>query len=211
MTATPRSIENPPARRRDWQREQTRQDLALAAFDLAAEHGLGNVRVPQIAAAAGVSPRTFNNYFPSKEAAIAWPATRRADRLAASLSGRPPGEPLGDALVAAVTSMYGPDEMDGLPADWLRRFRALVAVEPTLHGEFLKTADVFEAALADAIAHRTGADPGQLEPRVLAAVVIGAERAAIRYWARQPKPGPSLVEVIGTAVRLAVQGTTATA
>jgi AcrR family transcriptional regulator len=202
---------HPPGRRREWQQEQTRLDLALAAFSLAQEHGLANVRVPQIAAAAGVSTRTFNNYFPSKEAAIAWPATRRADRLATSLADRPAGEPLGDSLVAAVTSMYGPDEIDGLSADWLREFRALVAAEPTLHGEALKTTDVFEAALADAIALRIGAEPGELEPRVLAAVVIGAERAAIRYWARQPQPAPPLVDVIRTAVGLGLQGAATTA
>ena len=58
---------------------------------------------------------TFNNCFASKEAAIAWPATWRAARLAASLADRPPQEPLADALVAAVASMYEQDEMDGLP------------------------------------------------------------------------------------------------
>jgi AcrR family transcriptional regulator len=199
-----------PARRsgsrRDWQREQTRLDLALAAFRLAQENGLANVRVPQIAAAAGVSPRTFNNYFHSKEAAIAWPATRRADRLADALAGRPADEPLAEALTETVASMYGPDDIDGLPAGWLRDFRALVAVEPALHGEFLKTADVFEAALTEAIARRIGADPSELEPRVLAAIVIAAERAAIRYWARLPLPAPPLVDVIRSAVGLALSG-----
>ena len=39
-----------PASRRDRQKEQTRLDLALAAFELARDHGLAQVRVPQIAA-----------------------------------------------------------------------------------------------------------------------------------------------------------------
>jgi hypothetical protein len=42
-----------PARRREWQPEQTRLDLALAAFSLAQEHGLANARVPQIARGGG--------------------------------------------------------------------------------------------------------------------------------------------------------------
>ncbi len=195
-----------PARRRDQQKEQTRLDLALAAFELAREHGLASVRVPQIAAATGVSPRTFNNYFASKEAAIAWPATWRASRLAASLAARPPQEPLADALVAAVASMYGEDEMDGLPPGWLRDFRALVAREPALHGEYLKAAAAVEAALAGAIARRTGAEQGQLEPQVLAAVVTGAERAAVLYWARQASASTTLVAVVRTAVGMAVRG-----
>jgi AcrR family transcriptional regulator len=195
-----------PPRRRDQQKEQTRLDLALAAFELAREHGLASVRVPQIAAATGVSPRTFNNYFASKEAAIAWPATWRGARLAASLADRPPEEPLADALATAVASMYGQDEMDGLPAGWLRDFRAMVAKEPALHGEYLKAAAAVEAALAGAIARRTGAEEGQLEPQVLAAVVVGAERAAVLYWVRQAKAPSTLVDVVRTAIGMAVRG-----
>jgi AcrR family transcriptional regulator len=206
MTSPPSALANRPARRRDLQKDQTRLDLALAAFELAREHGLANVRVPQIAAATGVSPRTFNNYFASKEAAIAWPATRRGARLAASLAGRPPGEPLADALAEAAAGLYEQDEIDGLPAGWLRDFRALVAAEPALHGEYLKAANAVEAALAGAIARRIGVDEGQLEPQVLAAVVAGAERAAVLYWARQAKASSTLVDVVRTAVAMAIRG-----
>jgi hypothetical protein len=52
MTSAPSSDERPGVRRRELQKEQTRLVLALAAFDLANEHGLANVRIPQIAAAA---------------------------------------------------------------------------------------------------------------------------------------------------------------
>lgn len=206
MASSLPALMRPPPRRRDQQKEQTRLDLALAAFELAREHGLANVRVPQIAAATGVSPRTFNNYFASKEAAIVWPATWRAARLAASLADRPPQEPLADALVAAVASMYGQDEMDGLPSGWLRDFRALAATEPALHGEYLKAAGAVEVALAGAIARRIGAEEGQLEPQVLAAVVVGAERAAVLYWVRQAKASSALVDVVRTAIDMAVRG-----
>jgi AcrR family transcriptional regulator len=206
MTSPLSALIDPPARRRDQQKEQTRLDLALAAFDLAREHGLAGVRVPQIAAATGVSPRTFNNYFASKEAAIVWPTARRATRLAANLAGRPAEEPLADALAAAVASMYDQDEMDGLPSGWLRDFRALVAKEPALHGEYLKAAAAAEAALAGAIARRTGAEEDQLEPQVLAAVVAGAERAAVRYWVRQANASSTLTDVVRTAVGMAVRG-----
>jgi AcrR family transcriptional regulator len=127
-------LSSPPLRRRDRQRHETRRDLALAAFDLANAHGLVNVRVPEIARAAGVSTRTFNNYFSSKEEAIAWPATQRAARMASNLLDRPPDEPLAKSLVAAIVALYGSPEQDGLPAQWLRGFRTLVATEPSLHG-----------------------------------------------------------------------------
>jgi AcrR family transcriptional regulator len=196
----------PPVRRRDLQKDQTRLDLALAAFELARQHGLAAVRVPQIAAATGVSTRTFNNYFPSKEAAIAWPATLRGGLLAAGLAARPAAEPLADALAEAAASMYQHDEMDGLPPGWLHDFRAMVAVEPALHGEYLKAASTVEATLAAAIARRLGVADDQLEPQVLAAVVAGAERAGVLYWARHAQGSATLEDTVRAAVRMAVRG-----
>lgn len=208
MTSGPHTAAAPLVRRRDLQKEQLRLDLALAAFELAKAHGLANVRIPQIAEAAGVSTRTFNNYFSSKEAAIVWPSTLRAARLAASLAERPAAEPLADAIVATIAGQYGTSEMDGLPSGWIDQFRALVAVEPALHGEYLKAAAAAETALADAIALRSGIPAGQLEPQVLATVAVAAERAAVLHWARTPAPRPSLVDSVRTAVGMAVRGMT---
>ena len=208
MAIAPATTGHPLLRRRDQQKEETRFDLAIAAFELARAEGLANVRVPQIAEAVGVSPRTFNNYFPSKEAAIVWPTTLRGVRLASDLAERPADEPLADALVASVTGLYGPQGQDGLPDGWLDGFRALVAAEPALHGEYLKAMATGERALAEAIAHRSAA-AGALEPLVLAAVVVAAERAAVLHWFRQAIPRSPLVEVVRAAVGLAVRGTAA--
>ncbi|VVJ18468.1 Transcriptional regulator [Amycolatopsis camponoti] len=188
----------PRRRRRDQQRDETRRDLALTAFRIATSRGLANVRVPEIAAAAGVSPRTFNNYFHSKEEAIVWPAAQHAASMASLLRDRPAGEPLGDALVAAVVALYGPEAGQELPADWLGDFRDLVAAEPSLHGEYLRAASTAERALADAVAERMGAPAGQLRARVVAGMVVGAERAAVMHW-MQTRDG-SLADTVRTAV-----------
>ena len=210
MTNAPTTLGPAPMRRRDLQKEQTRLDLALAAFELAQAEGLTNVRVPQIAEAVGVSTRTFNNYFPSKEAAIVWPTTLRGARLAHELAERPAGERLADALVDVVAGLYRPAGQEGLPDGWLDGFRALVAAEPALHGEFLKAQAAGERALAEVIATRTGAADGDLEPLLLAGVVIAAERAAVLHW-RQAKPSTPLVEVVRTALAMAVGGMTGAA
>ena len=206
MTYAPTAPGPAPMRRRDQQKEQTRLDLALAAFELAKAEGLAQVRVPQIAAAVGVSTRTFNNYFSSKEAAIAWPTTLRGDRMARDLADRPAGEPLAGALVEVMGGMYGPVSQEGMPADWVDEFRAMVATEPALHGEFLKAQAAAEQKLAAAIADRTGAAGTDLEPLLLAGVVLAAERAAIIYWSRQAEPSTSLTDLIRTAVATAVRG-----
>ena len=206
MTYAPTAPGPAPMRRRDQQREQTRLDLALAAFELAKAEGLAQVRVPQIAAAVGVSTRTFNNYFSSKEAAIAWPTTLRGDRMARDLADRPAGEPLAGALVEVMGGMYGPVSQEGMPADWVDEFRAMVATEPALHGEFLKAQTAAEQKLAAAIANRTGAAGTDLEPLLLAGVVLAAERAAIIYWSRQAEPPASLADLIRTSVATALRG-----
>jgi AcrR family transcriptional regulator len=196
--------EQTPSRRRDRQREETRRDLALAAFTMARERGLANVRIPEIALAAGVSTRTFNNYFASKEQAIAWPARQHASAMAERLLSRPSDEPLAVALTEVIVDLYRPPRQDGLPPHWLREFRALVAQEPSLHGEYLKASEAAERGLADAIAARLGTGPGQLRPRVAAAIVIGAERAAVMHW-MATREG-SLVQVVRDALRHAVSG-----
>jgi AcrR family transcriptional regulator len=189
--------------RRELYREQTRLDLALAAFAQAKAAGLAAVRVPQVAEAAGVSTRTFNNYFTSKEQAIAWLAGRHAGGMAVALAERPAGEPIGVSLVEAVVSVYRPPQADGLPPDFLRDFRALVAAEPALHGEYLRAMAAAERDLGDAIEKRIPS-LGPLAARVLAGVVTGAERAAVRYW-MQARTG-RLVDTVREAVGLAVAG-----
>jgi AcrR family transcriptional regulator len=214
MAFAPATSSPAPMRRRDQQKEQTRLDLALAAFELARAEGLANVRVPQIAAAVGVSTRTFNNYFPSKEAAIVFPATLRGARMASDLAARPAGQPLADALVDVVAGLYGPRGQEGLPDSWIDGFRAMVAAEPSLHGEYLKAQAAGEQELAVAIARRTGAADGDLEPLLLAGVVLAAERVAVRHWnrpagrqaGRPGAPAPSLAEAVRTAVTMAVGG-----
>jgi AcrR family transcriptional regulator len=210
MALAPTTPGRSPLRRRDLQKEQTRLDLALAAFELAKADGLASVRVPQIAEAVGVSPRTFNNYFPSKEAAIVFPTSLRAARMANDLADRPASEPLASALIESVACLYGPEGQDGLPDGWLDGFRALVAAEPALHGEYLKAMAAGERDLADAIASRIGAAADDLEPFVLAAVVVAAERAAVLHWFRQTTRRSPLADVVRAAIDMAVRGLTAT-
>jgi AcrR family transcriptional regulator len=182
-------------------KEQTRLDLALAAFEQAKTGGLGAVRIPQVAAAAGVSTRTFNNYFNSKEQAIAWLAGQHASGVGAGLRKQPAGEPLGKALVAAVLGQYDDSRVNGLPSKFLHDFRALVAREPALHGEYLSAMAAAERDLGDAIAAR---EPGlgELPARVTAAMVMAAERAGVRHWMRTREG--SLVATVRAAVEQAV-------
>ena len=70
-----------PSGLRERKKVATRQALGVAAMRLAIERGLDNVLVEDIAEAAGVSARTFNNYFASKYEAICALAFDRAMRI----------------------------------------------------------------------------------------------------------------------------------
>ena len=153
-------------------RSRPGQALSAAALRLALEHGPQNVRVDDIAEAAGVSPRTYNNYFSSREQAIIGAlAAEPGARVAAALRKRPADEPLEHAVVGALIEQYSDD---GEPD---RDALALITSAPALQAEFLDTIAAIEHPLAEAIAARTGAD-GQGE--------TGARGARRRRLRRSP-------------------------
>jgi AcrR family transcriptional regulator len=158
----------------------TRQALAQAALRLAVQRGPGNVRREDIAAAVDVSPRTFSNYFSSKEEAIVWPAVERLLAAIEHLRSRPASEDLGSAITAAFTEQYA-DRTP--PREWMDRITLIVSA-PEVRGAYLRAYAEMEELLAEAIADRIGpaTDGGLLRARVLAAAACGAERACIAHW-----------------------------
>jgi AcrR family transcriptional regulator len=160
---------------RERKKAETREAIARAAARLAFERGPENVRVADIAAAADVSPRTYNNYFASIPEAICALASGRALELADALRGRPADEPLDEAVVNALLSVQDDD-------DFARSFTWMMVHDPVLRGEFSKAIMARDAALARVIAERTGTSPDDLYPQVLTAAISGAARVAGQRW-----------------------------
>jgi AcrR family transcriptional regulator len=82
-----------PQQRRDRRRAEKRQAIRLVAVKLALEQGLEAVTVEAISAAADISPRTFFNYFASKEEALVMEPPLRPDEIVDELGRRPADEP----------------------------------------------------------------------------------------------------------------------
>jgi AcrR family transcriptional regulator len=134
------------------------------------------VRVSDIAEAAGVAPRTYNNYFSSREEAICAFHADQARRLGRALRSRPASEPLAQAVTAAVIDVFATPEPD-------RAGLAMIMSTPQLQGEAVKAFTMAEEPLATAIAERTGRDPkDNLSGQVMAAAIAAAIRIAGRHW-----------------------------
>jgi len=188
-----------PAGLRERKKQATRAALGFEAMRLAVRQGLDNVHVDDIAAAAGVSPRTFNNYFASKYEAICSLAMERGRQLGEALRGRPADEHLWDAIAHAVLHLYA--AADQAPdKEWTAGVR-LVVSSPELQGEHLKTLYVTQYALAEAIAERTGADLAHdMFPRIMAGAVTSATQVAMEHWLFADPP-VALAPLIRLALR----------
>ncbi|HUQ56844.1 TetR/AcrR family transcriptional regulator [Lentzea sp.] len=157
---------------RERKKTETRAALAAAALRLALEKGVDNVRVDEIAEAANVSPRTYNNYFPSREHAIVAGITAsRALQVAAELRSRPADEPLADSIIAAFAEQYREPPSQA---------QALITSTPSLREAYLDSVTSMEPPIAEVIAERLG--KSELGASVLAAAVSAAARLAVRRW-----------------------------
>ncbi|MEV6910086.1 TetR/AcrR family transcriptional regulator [Amycolatopsis sp. NPDC051071] len=181
---------------RERKKRAARRAMSEAALKLAAEKGVEQVRVEDIASAVGVSPRTFNNYFSSKEEAICSFVVERQERVREALRERPPGESLWEAVTTATLETY---RREGEPnRDSVKIARSMI-LHPAVHGEFLKAHATVERVLAEAILERAGAGTeNALNARLMAAIVESAVKTAFFNWLTNDGAEPFLetVEVL---------------
>lgn len=111
---------------RERKKRRTRTTLIDVAADLCVRQGYDNTTVEQIAAAADVSPRTFNRYFPSKEAVIAAFADEIDEDMAVVLAAQPRDIPEIEALLRTQLEIFAPDAPRGPAA--FNRMAVLIAI-----------------------------------------------------------------------------------
>lgn len=166
----------PPPGLRERKKQSTREALREAALRLAVERGPDQVRVEDIAEAAGVSPRTYNNYFGSREQAIVAAITAdREARIAAAVAARPAEVSLSEAVTEAVVEQYAN------PGQRERETLLLITSRSALRDAFLDATAAIEPPLTAVIAERIG-DAGPPVAQVLAASVAAAVRIALEAW-----------------------------
>ncbi|MEX1008000.1 MAG: TetR family transcriptional regulator [Acidimicrobiia bacterium] len=181
---------------RERKKAETRDALASAALRLADELGPDRVTIDNIATAAGVSPRTFFNYFASKEDAIVGSSESSTARVVDALVARPAREAPIDALRAAVHASA--DHLQADPDDWLIRHR-LVGRYPALGVRYAARLAAVEHELVLEIARRTKLDADvDTYPAVMVSAALAASRVALTVWQERDRRGslPALFDEV---------------
>jgi AcrR family transcriptional regulator len=189
---------------RERKKRQTRQALRHAAVRLVAERGLENVSVDEIAAAADVSSRTFFNYFPTKDDALAGIDPEDIAEISDALANRPPDE---EPLVALRTVMLERSALiePELVELWRARMQ-IIREYPHLMTAHAASWSFYERALTEAIARRCGLDADRDSyPAVLVAAGVAIVRTMSMRWKESPQDVP-LPELLGYAFDILARG-----
>ncbi|MHB8190107.1 MAG: TetR family transcriptional regulator [Ferrimicrobium sp.] len=165
---------------RERKKQATRAALRRSAVALVASRGLASVTVEDIAEDAQVSPRTFFNYFPSKEDAISgWDPAFVAD-MVERLRNRPGKETAPVALRAMLVEVLSRFDVDH--RDLLERLRVMRS-DPYLLAHHVSRWVEAERQLVAVLAERWDASGAQ--DRYLSLVVattLSASRVAMMSW-----------------------------
>jgi AcrR family transcriptional regulator len=175
---------------RERKRIATRKAIQRAVLELALERGLEHVTVEEISKFADISPRTFFNYFVSKEAAIVGDAPDFIDDEAVQrfVDGGPDGDLIRDlgSLLADAAARASEDR------DTLMMRKELHSKYPHLFALRMSGMRVFEDKLSAVVAQRfLRGDAGYAKDeatlasrsRLVTLVAMGALRHAWTCWA----------------------------
>jgi len=164
---------------RERKKRETRRAINLAALELVEEKGFAAVTTEEIATRAGVSARTFFNYFPSKEAAVIGTTAEELESYAEQLEEVVDGETPLESLRRILAGMLAPASVD---RELRAKRRRILLGEPSLAPALVGNNIRIENALTAALERRLGLAPGEsLQPRVTVAVAIAAVRACIEH------------------------------
>ena len=168
---------------RERKKLRTRSAIQKEAMRLFLQKGYDETTIEEIAAAADISPSTFFNYFPSKEAVV---FTDDLDPLIlaafdAQPAGLSPITALRNAMVD-VFSRLSPDD-DAVMRERMR----LMAGEPALQAGMLAQFADLVRQIAELMARRVGRGPDDFALRNLAGALLGVMLSAVLRAVEDPE------------------------
>lgn len=167
----------PSSTLRDRRRMQTEREIQVAALRIALRDGYEAVTTEMIAAEAGISLRTFFNYYPNKEAAIVGRRPEFGDHTLAWF--RTASGPLVDDLFEALRQLLQDKQPN---RDTTRMVDALLSRMPDLVAAFHASLQILKDQMADLAVSRLG-EEARDDAEMIAEMVAHATANAFRRWA----------------------------
>lgn len=171
-----------PVGLRERKKAETRAALVRAAQELVVEQGLDATTVEAICSRAGVSRRTFFNYFDTKdEAVLGMSGDEELVPVAVRevfVTGGPTGN-FSDDLVELVRGMLGAKRITRADA---HRRHAVLHREPGLIGQQLLTFGRLKEAMGSALRERAAATDLPLDPALATVAAVTLVHASFTLW-----------------------------
>jgi AcrR family transcriptional regulator len=166
---------------RERRRRQTSADIRDAAVRLARERGFDRVTIEEICVEAGISPRTFFNYFPNKESAIAYgPSDIPAELVEEFVAAGPAPY---SVVLADLITLAAHHLRDMPPArEQAEGMLELAKTTPAVLAAFLADLERFQNHLTDIVARRQAMPTDDEIPALISALALTAVRSGIESW-----------------------------
>ncbi|BDZ65600.1 TetR family transcriptional regulator [Agromyces mangrovi Wang et al. 2018] len=165
---------------REIARDAVRARISEVAVDLFDEHGFEHVTVEQIAAAAGISARSFHRYFPAKEDAVIAEPVGWGEFVRDRFAERPAGEPVWNGLRVAYESLLatpGRDDVRG------KRAMRVLGTTPALRARNLEKHLAWARLLTPLVAERIGGSEAVLRAEAIVQASLSCFDIALTTWA----------------------------
>ncbi|MEU5153787.1 TetR/AcrR family transcriptional regulator [Glycomyces sp. NPDC021274] len=158
---------------REVSRRAVQSRIARTAEALFVAKGFEETTVDEIAAAVGMSQRSFFRYFASKDEVVLDSVERLGEELSARLQARPPGESVWDSLRRAFDPVV---ERLADPAvrERDRVLHEIVSASPRLLAAYLGRLDLLQRSLSELLVERAGQSGVEPDAVVVRAIVGGA-------------------------------------
>jgi AcrR family transcriptional regulator len=174
---------------RERRRRQTSADIRDAAAHLTLERGFDKVTIDEICAEAGISTRTFFNYFPNKESAIAYGPSDIPPELVEDFVAAGPA-PYSVVLAELITLAAHHLRDVPPPRKQAAHMLELAKSSPAVLAAFLADLERFQHQLIDIIVRRQGMQPDDEMAALISAIALTAVRSGIEKWASGESTDP---------------------
>ena len=188
---------------RERTRRAVRGELAQLAVNLFVEKGYDETTIDDLAAAAGMSKRTFFRYFASKEELVMGKYEFFGQQLAEDLAARPVDEPLWVSLRQIFGRVADHVENDARRAESVA-MEKIVRDHPTLNASYLERVSRMQELVLDEARTRTGwPDPADPRPAAIVGAAFSCLIAAWTTWltTNQAQPFGDLLDQAMDAIQ----------